>query len=88
MILFDNIGIGYTKGEAMKTIEAYATGGIEFIEALGLSNVDLLGWSFGGVVAQGVTLMRLDLVRRLVIAGSDSGVAPGMPVMGETSATD
>lgn len=83
VILFDNIGIGYTEGEPMKSVEAFAAGAIEFIEALGLSDVDLLGWSFGGVVAQGVTLMRPDLVRRIVIAGSGSGVAPGMPVMGE-----
>lgn len=83
VILFDNIGIGYTEGAAMKTVEAFAAGAIEFIEALGLSEVDLLGWSFGGVVAQGVTLMRPDLVRKVVIAGSGSGVAPGMPVMGE-----
>ena len=83
VILFDNIGIGYTEGAAMKTVEAFAAGAIEFIEAMGLSEVDLLGWSFGGVVAQGVTLMRPDLVRKVVIAGSGSGVAPGMPVMGE-----
>lgn len=83
VILFDNIGIGYTEGAAMKTVEAFAAGAIEFIEALGLSEVDLLGWSFGGVVAQGVTMTRPDLVRRVVIAGSGSGVAPGMPVMGE-----
>ena len=83
VIWFDNIGIGYTAGEAMKSVEAFAAGAIEFIEALGLSEVDLLGWSFGGVVAQAVTLTRPELVRRVVIAGSGSGVAPGMPVMGE-----
>jgi pimeloyl-ACP methyl ester carboxylesterase len=83
VILFDNIGIGYTEGAAMNTVEAFASGAIEFIEALGLPQVDLLGWSFGGVVAQGVALMRPDLVRKVVIAGSGSGVAPGMPVMGE-----
>ena len=52
VILFDNIGIGYTEGEPLTTTEEYAKGAIEFIEALGLTEVDLLGWSFGGVVAQ------------------------------------
>ena len=67
----------------MKTVEDFAGGAIEFLQALGLSEVDLLGWSFGGVVAQGVALARPDLVRKIVIAGSGSGVAPGMPVMGD-----
>jgi pimeloyl-ACP methyl ester carboxylesterase len=87
VIWFDNIGIGYTAGDAMTSVEAFAAGAIEFIEALGLSEVDLLGWSFGGVVAQAVTLTRRQLVRRVVIAGSGSGVAPGMPVMGERVVT-
>jgi pimeloyl-ACP methyl ester carboxylesterase len=87
VIWFDNIGIGYTDGEAMKSVEAFAAGAIEFIEALGLPEVDLLGWSFGGVVVQAVAMARPDLVRRLIVAGSGSGVAPGMPIMGERVVT-
>ena len=73
VISFDNIGIGYTAGEAMKSVEGFAAGAIEFIEALGLSEVDLLGWSFGGVVAQAVTLTRPDLVRRVVLPAAGPG---------------
>ncbi|MEV4241730.1 alpha/beta hydrolase [Nocardia sp. NPDC049737] len=83
VILFDNIGIGYTGGEALTTVEGFTAGTIEFIEALGLTEVDLLGWSFGGVVAQAVTLTRPDLVRKLIVAGSGSGLAPNMPTMSE-----
>ena len=83
VILFDNVGIGYTEGAPMNTVEAYASGAIAFIEALGLPQVDLLGWSFGGVVAQDIVLQRPDLIRKLIIAGSGSGSAPGMPAMGE-----
>ncbi len=83
VILFDNVGIGYTQGTPMNTVEAFASGAIAFIEALGLPQVDLLGWSFGGVVAQDVVLQRPDLVRKLIVAGSGSGSAPGMPAMGE-----
>ncbi|WP_406281135.1 alpha/beta hydrolase [Nocardia sp. NBC_00881] len=83
VILFDNIGIGYTGGEALTTVEGFAAGAIEFIEALGLTEVDLLGWSFGGVVAQAVTLTRPDLVRKLIVAGSGSGLAPNMPTISE-----
>ena len=48
VILFDNIGIGYTEGEALTTVDGFADGAVEVVEALGLSHVDLLGWSFGG----------------------------------------
>ena len=83
VILFDNIGIGYTDGEALTTVEGFAAGAIEFIQALGVTEVDLLGWSFGGVIAQAVSLTRPDLVRRLIIAGSGSGLAPNLPTMTE-----
>ncbi|MDT0479466.1 alpha/beta fold hydrolase [Streptomyces doebereineriae] len=52
VIPFDNVGIGYTTGEARESIEGFADGAIEFIEALGLTQVDLLGWSMGGFVTQ------------------------------------
>ena len=83
VIMFDNVGIGYTAGAPMNTVDANTSGAIAFIEALGLSQVDLLGWSFGGVVAQDIVLKRPDLIRKLIVAGSGSGSAPGMPAMGE-----
>lgn len=83
VIMFDNVGIGYTEGAPMNTVEAYTAGAVAFIDALGLSQVDLLGWSFGGVVAQGIVLQRPDLIRKLIVAGSGSGSAPGMPAMGQ-----
>ena len=83
VILFDNAGIGYTGGAPMNSVEAHATATVAFIEALGLPQVDLLGWSFGGVVAQHVVLQRPDLIRKLIIAGAGSGTAPGMPAMPE-----
>ena len=41
-----------------------------FIRALGHENVDLLGFSIGGGVAQEVTLANPELVRRLILAGT------------------
>jgi len=79
VIIFDNVGIGYTKGVAPTSMYDYADGAIEFMESLGLTEVDLLGWSLGGVVAQIVTLKRPELVRRLVVAGSGPGTVPNLP---------
>jgi pimeloyl-ACP methyl ester carboxylesterase len=43
---------------------------IAFLAALGLSSVDLLGFSLGGMVAQVIVEQRPDLVRRVILAGT------------------
>ena len=84
VIVFDNVGIGYSGGEPRDSVEGFAEGAIEFIDALGLPKVDLLGWSLGGIVAQEVALRRPELVRRLVVAGSaPGGQVPGTPDLSE-----
>lgn len=45
---------------------------IEFIEALGLEKVVLMGWSLGGAVAIKLATMRDDLLEKLVIMASSS----------------
>lgn len=80
VIIFDNVGHGRTTGAAPTTIDALAGGLIEFADALGLPEIDLLGWSLGGIVVQAATLGRPTLVRRLIVAGSSpGGGVPGMP---------
>ncbi|MEV4238147.1 MULTISPECIES: alpha/beta hydrolase [unclassified Nocardia] len=80
VIVFDDIGVGYTTGEPRDSVDGFADGAIEFIEALGLTQVDLLGWTLGGTVAQRVALWRPDLVRKLVLAASNpGGQVPGAP---------
>ena len=84
VIVFDNVGIGYSSGEPRDSIEGFAQGAIEFIEALGLSTVDLLGWSLGGIVAQEIARCRPELVRKLVVAGSaPGGQIPDAPGLSE-----
>ncbi len=41
-----------------------------FVKALGLSEVDILGFSIGGYVAQSFVLRHPQLVRRLVLVGT------------------
>jgi len=84
VIVFDNVGIGYSSGEPRDSIQGFAEGAIEFIEALGLSTVDVLGWSLGGIVAQEIARCRPELVRKLVVAGSaPGGQIPDAPGLSE-----
>ena len=55
------------------SVKGMADKAAEFIRLLGLTQVDLLGFSLGGYVAQTVTLNYPDLVRRLVLAGTGPG---------------
>lgn len=55
------------------TIDGMADVLIAFLDALGLKQVDVLGWSLGGFVNQHAALKALERVRRLVIAGSGPG---------------
>lgn len=56
-------------------MEGMAEAAIDFLTALGVERVDLLGWSVGGFVA----LDRPALVRKLIVAGSGPGGVPGTP---------
>lgn len=70
VIAFDNRGVGASGGSVPHTIEAMGRDAIAFIRALGLGQVDLLGFSLGGGVAQMVALQAPELVRRMVLAGT------------------
>jgi pimeloyl-ACP methyl ester carboxylesterase len=70
VILFNNAGVASSSGTVPDAIEAMARDAITFIDALGLTTLDLVGHSMGGLVAQEVALARPDLVRRLVLVGT------------------
>src|SRR5260370_5275267 len=52
VIVFDNRGAAASSGAPPDTIDGLAEGLLQFTDALGLTHVDLLGWSLGGYVAQ------------------------------------
>jgi pimeloyl-ACP methyl ester carboxylesterase len=70
VILFDNVGVASSSGETPDTIDAMARHARDFVGALGLSQLDLLGFSIGGYVAQSFSLQYPMLVRRLVLVGT------------------
>lgn len=79
LIVFDNAGVGASTGEVAPDIAGAARSAAAFIDALGLTEIDALGWSMGGTVVQMLALDRPALVRRLVLAGTGPGGVPDAP---------
>lgn len=70
IIAFDNIGVGLSSGKVPTSIEKMADDALEFIHSLNLDQVDLLGLSMGGMVAQEMIFKESKLVRKLVLVGT------------------
>jgi pimeloyl-ACP methyl ester carboxylesterase len=81
VILFNNAGISSSGGETPNTIAKMARDAAVFIDALGLKQIDLLGFSLGGFVAQQLTLDRPKQVRRLVLVGTGPRSGEGMATL-------
>jgi pimeloyl-ACP methyl ester carboxylesterase len=78
VIAFNNAGVASSTGVVADTMEQMARDAIRFIDALGLDQVDLRGFSIGGAVVQEIALLRPDLVRRIILASAAPQGAPGM----------
>jgi pimeloyl-ACP methyl ester carboxylesterase len=81
VILFNNAGVSSSSGEVPTSVEEMAINAVAFIEALGLSRVDLLGFSLGGLVAQEIAITEPALVRRLVLVGTGPRGGAGMATL-------
>jgi len=81
VIAFDNRGVGASGGSVPHTIEEMADDAVAFIRALGHEQVDLLGFSLGGGVAQVIILEHPELVRRVILAGTGPAGAGGLEKM-------
>src|SRR6266852_3519501 len=78
VILFNNGGVSSSSGEVPTTFEQMGANAIAFIKALGLKQVDVLGFSIGGMVAQEIALQAPDLVRKLILVGTGPRGGKGM----------
>lgn len=85
VIVFDNRGIGASGGLTPDTIDAMARDAIAFIRALGFEQVDLLGFSLGGMVSQAIAELEPQLVRKMILAGT--GPAGGVGIDKVTQVT-
>lgn len=70
VFVFDNAGVGFSGGATPDSVEKMADYAEDFISALGLGEVDLLGFSLGGFLAQVMAARRRVAIGRMVVAGS------------------
>ena len=53
VILFNNVGVSSSSGQVPASLPEMGANAIAFIKVLGLTKVDVLGFSIGGMVARG-----------------------------------
>jgi len=70
VILFESAGIGRSTGAVPNSIPEMARHAFAFISALGVTRVDVLGFSLGGMVAQQMAIEQPKTVRKMVLAGT------------------
>ena len=70
VILFESPGIGRSNGNVPETVVGMADHALKFLDVLGLTRMDVLGFSLGGMVAQVMALKRPALLRRIILAGT------------------
>jgi pimeloyl-ACP methyl ester carboxylesterase len=70
VILLANRGVGGSSGRVPDNVTDTARDTIAFVGALDLKELDLLGYSLGGYIAQEMALLRPRLVRRIILAGT------------------
>lgn len=81
VILFDNAGISSSSGEVPSSIEEMAADAAAFVKALGLTEVDVLGFSLGGLIAQTLAIAEPKLVGRVVLVGTGPRSGEGMATL-------
>src|SRR5260221_11283061 len=81
VILFNSAGVSSSSGEVPRTVEEMGAKAVAFVKALGLTTVDVLGFSIGGFVAQETTLLVPDLVRRLILVRTGPRAGQGLATL-------
>ena len=88
VITFDNRGVGASSGATPTTIEQMASDAVTFIRALGFDQVDLFGFSMGGMIAQVIAQEEPQLVRKMIIAGTGPAGGEGIDKVTRISYVD
>ena len=87
VVTFDNRGTGRTDISGKEfSVRLFADDTAGLMDALGISQADILGWSLGGFVAQELTLNYPEKVRRLILYSTSCGGAKSVPRSREAAA--
>jgi pimeloyl-ACP methyl ester carboxylesterase len=70
VITFDYPGIGGSSGATPATVAEFAVDCVGFLHALGLTTVDFLGFSLGGMIAQQIASSHPEMFRRMILCGT------------------
>ena len=70
VILFDNAGVGRSTGNVPDTVQGMATHALTFLDGLGVTTCDVLGFSLGGMIAQQIAQDRPSMFRRMILVGT------------------
>jgi len=71
VIVFELPGIGYSQGTQPETMEQAIASLDGFVDAMGLQKFDLLGWSWGGLLAQAYLIDRPARADRVVLLATN-----------------
>ena len=88
VIAFDNRGVGASSGSPSSAMEEMADDAITFIKAKGFGQVDLFGFSMGGMIAQELVLKEPQLVRRMILAGTGPAGGEGISTVARVANYD
>ncbi|MEN4762609.1 alpha/beta hydrolase [Chryseobacterium sp. C39-AII1] len=78
VIIFDNKGVASSKGTTPNTIQAMADDAIDFVEALHINKINIMGFSMGGFVAQRMVLTKPSLINKVILTGTGPKGAIGL----------
>src|ERR1700722_5605197 len=70
VLLFENTGLGRSTGTVPESIAAMAQHVVRFLDGLGISTYDVLGFSLGGMIAQQIAQNRPSAIRRMILVGT------------------
>ncbi|KAK5045244.1 hypothetical protein LTR84_009350 [Exophiala bonariae] len=78
ILLVDSTGVGRSEGEVPTKYSGWSSIIIDVIDALGITKIDVLGFSMGGFIVQLIALEAPHLVRKLIVAGSGPSIGEGV----------